>query len=54
MACQCSSGVEQRFRNSRLGMPKSDFRYKLELLCYFTKSCFEARVLLSDNQFFSV
>jgi hypothetical protein len=25
--------IEQRFPNSRLGMPISGFRYKLELLC---------------------
>ena len=54
MTCQRSSGVEQRFRNSMLGMPMSGFRYKLELLCQLLKPCFEARAMFSDNQFFLV
>jgi hypothetical protein len=52
--CQRSSGVEQRFPNSRLGMPMSDVRYKLELLCYLLKPCFVRNILFGDNPSFSV
>ena len=32
-ACQRSSGVEQRFRNPKPGMPIGAVRYKIEPLC---------------------
>ena len=46
--------IEQRFPNSRLGMPMRGVRYKIELLCQSTNHCFEANVLFGGNQCFSV
>ena len=46
--------IEQRFPNSRLGMPMRGVRYKLELLCQLSKPCFVARIPFGDNQCFLV
>jgi hypothetical protein len=40
---------EHRFSDSRLDIPKSHFKYKIEQLCQLLKSCFVRKIPTGNN-----